>query len=103
LYNERVALFSCRFIHLLPKKTPEGDVVLFMKLLDRRSEKYINLEHIKVATMLMSLYFHQHGPANGMIAVFDMEGATLGHLARISLSGSKQLLYFVQVRFFNYF
>ncbi|CAH1367256.1 hypothetical protein MTP99_008508 [Tenebrio molitor] len=87
---------SVAFIHLLPKKTPEGDVVLFMKLLDRRSEKYINLEHIKVATMLMSLYFHQHGPANGMIAVFDMEGATLGHLARISLSGSKQLLYFVQ-------
>jgi hypothetical protein len=68
-----------------------------MRLLDRRPEVYVCLEHLKVMTMLMSLYFHQYGPANGMVAVFDMEGAALGHLTRINLSGMKQLLYFVQV------
>ncbi|KAJ3635613.1 hypothetical protein MTP99_008509 [Tenebrio molitor] len=87
---------SMSFIHLFPKKTPEGDVVLLMRLLDRRPEVYVCLEHLKVMTMLMSLYFHQYGPANGMVAVFDMEGASLGHLTRINLSGMKQLLYFIQ-------
>ncbi|XP_068918223.1 retinol-binding protein pinta-like isoform X2 [Tenebrio molitor] len=90
---------SMSFIHLFPKKTPEGDVVLLMRLLDRRPEVYVCLEHLKVMTMLMSLYFHQYGPANGMVAVFDMEGAALGHLTRINLSGMKQLLYFVQLKF----
>ncbi|RZC41575.1 CRAL TRIO domain containing protein, partial [Asbolus verrucosus] len=87
---------SVATLTMLPKKTKDGCVIMSMKLLDFKPENHISLEHIKVATMIMSLYFHQYGPANGLIAVFDTKGATLGHLTRINLIAFKQLLYFVQ-------
>ncbi|XP_063929669.1 retinaldehyde-binding protein 1-like isoform X2 [Zophobas morio] len=82
---------------ILPKKTPKGHTIVFLKLMETSTEKFHFVEHIKIFDMVCMLQLHQEGTSEGYIIVADLKGAVFGHLTRVALAGpgviKKFLLY----------
>ncbi|RZC37681.1 uncharacterized protein BDFB_004462 [Asbolus verrucosus] len=83
-------------INVLPKKTPEGYCVVFMKLIDFNPDNYRCVNQINLLDLHMMLHLHQNGPCNGVLTVADMKGLAFGHVTRFNLVAIKKHLYYVQ-------
>lgn len=94
-------MFNYRSVSILPDATDEGYIVGWIKLMSPRTELFNCINFIKQCAMSLILYSHQKGPKNGLRLVFDLTGASLGHLARLNLFVVKDMLVFLQV-FFHY-
>ncbi|XP_001808164.2 alpha-tocopherol transfer protein-like [Tribolium castaneum] len=83
-------------INFLPEKTPEGYVVVVMKMIDTRPENYNCVNQINLMDSIMMLYLHQHGTCNGIVSISDMQGISFGHMTRMNLGAIKKQLFYVQ-------
>lgn len=82
---------------ILPKKTQQGYVVCLVRLLDFNPENFLFPRTIRLLDMIIALYYYTQGPSNGLVAVFDAQGFTLGHLTRFNLTILKHALDYLQV------
>lgn len=82
---------------MLPKKTPEGYVILMLSLLNTNTEVFNCTTFLNYVITVATLYLHQIGIQNGAVAIFDMNGFSLGHVTRLNLNDIKHSLTFVQV------
>ncbi|KAG5875459.1 hypothetical protein JTB14_008737 [Gonioctena quinquepunctata] len=80
----------------LPKQTPDGDLVLFVKMMDLDPKNYIYAAQIKCFDMITLFHLHKYGPANGIVIVFDMKGFTLGHFLKVNVVYMKTFLFYLQ-------
>nr|XP_015838049.1 PREDICTED: uncharacterized protein LOC655774 [Tribolium castaneum] len=86
-----VALFA-----FLPKKTPQGDTIIFMKLMDSNPDNYNFSVQLKHFDMVCMLGLHQEGVSNGHIIVLDMKEVVFGHLTKLGPLAMKKFLYYLQ-------
>ncbi|XP_044261175.1 alpha-tocopherol transfer protein-like [Tribolium madens] len=86
-----VALFA-----FLPKKTPEGNTIIFMKLMDLNPENYNFSVQVKYFDMVCMLSLHQEGTSNGHIIVIDMKELVFGHITKLGPLEIKKFLYYLQ-------
>jgi hypothetical protein len=91
----KAALDVCVFA-TLPKKTPEGYTIFFMKIMDTNPNKFILADILKCLDMTCLLHLHQKGTSSGHVIIFDMTGAVLGHMARLGPLTIKKFLYYLQ-------
>ncbi|KAJ3618117.1 hypothetical protein MTP99_006148 [Tenebrio molitor] len=91
----KAALDVCVFA-TLPKKTPEGYTIFFMKLVDTSPNKFIFADVLKCLDMTCLLHLHQQGTSSGHVIVIDMAGVVLGHMARLGPLTIKKFLYYLQ-------
>lgn len=84
---------------ILPQETTEGHLISWIKLMNPRADLFNCINFIKQCAMSLTLYSHQKGPVNGLRLVFDLSGASIGHLARLNLFAIKDMLLFLQVFF----
>lgn len=91
-------LIYFRLFTVLPESTPEDYKVVYTKLTDYDASKFIYAEFVKLLDMVYMLWMHKciQYP-KGFVIVIDMEGATLGHLARLNVLIVKKFLYYLQV------
>ncbi|CAH1118414.1 unnamed protein product [Phaedon cochleariae] len=104
------AAINCVLFIPLPDLTPEGDLILFVKMMDTDPENYHYGTQINCFDMITLLHLHQHGPAKGVIIVFDMKGFAFGHFLKVNVAYMKTFLYYLQegmpirfksIQFFN--
>ncbi|XP_069680012.1 alpha-tocopherol transfer protein-like isoform X1 [Periplaneta americana] len=76
--------------------SPEGYKVVLFRLVDFDASKFHFVEALKMMFMFLDMYLAEDGLRPGYIAVFDMKGATLGHLARASISAVKTFMNYIQ-------
>ncbi|XP_069680013.1 alpha-tocopherol transfer protein-like isoform X2 [Periplaneta americana] len=79
--------------------SPEGYKVVLFRLVDFDASKFHFVEALKMMFMFLDMYLAEDGLRPGYIAVFDMKGATLGHLARASISAVKTFMNYIQLHF----
>ncbi|KAJ3651834.1 hypothetical protein Zmor_017842 [Zophobas morio] len=80
----------------LPKKTPEGYTIMFIKIIDVTPSSLNTEAQLKMFDMTCMLHLHQYGTSDGYVVVFDMEGTSFGHLFHISPLALKKFLHYVQ-------
>lgn len=80
----------------LPKATPDGHKVIFCRNVNPDPSLFVHCEATKVFLMVTDLWLLSEGTAPGHVIVFDMEGATLGHLARMGIVTFKKFFYYLQ-------
>ncbi|XP_054282981.1 alpha-tocopherol transfer protein-like [Macrosteles quadrilineatus] len=68
----------------LPKSTPEGYRILVYRLADTDPSKFNFQEALTAFFAYNDVRISEDGLVEGYIVVFDMKGATIGHLARVS-------------------
>ncbi|BET00530.1 CRAL/TRIO domain [Nesidiocoris tenuis] len=84
-------------IVVLPEKTAEGYAVVWSRLIDTDTSKFVLDDGIKLLFMVVdTILRNEHTDAKGLLFVFDNTGTTLGHLARVSLSSVKKYFIYVQ-------
>ncbi|KAJ3665876.1 hypothetical protein Zmor_001341 [Zophobas morio] len=81
---------------VLPKKTPEGNTVFLTRMLDYKVENYNFLNLIVVVNCVLTAHLHRHGFVDGLVAVLDFKGGSLGHVARVNLPVLKQSILHLQ-------
>ncbi|KAJ3651837.1 hypothetical protein Zmor_017845 [Zophobas morio] len=80
---------------MLPKKTPKGYTILYIKLIDP-DPRHLNMAtQVKIFDMTCMLHLHQTGITEGYVAMLDMQEVALRHLFRLSPSALKALLYYI--------
>ena len=91
LYFENYRLFS-----VLPKLTPDGYSIIFMKLMDSNPDNYNFAMQLKYFDMVCMQYLHQQGTSKGHLIVLDMKGVVFGHLTKLGPLTMKKFLYYLQ-------
>ncbi|XP_063222912.1 alpha-tocopherol transfer protein-like [Bacillus rossius redtenbacheri] len=82
---------------MLPRRTPEGYIVSVTRFVDLNPSKFVFLHNMKNFFMFADTWLSEDGLAPGIVTVFDAQGVSFGHLARISPLGLiKKLLFYVQ-------
>lgn len=89
---------SNRSYTILNRPTKEGYSIFYSRIMDFAPDKYVTTEQYKLVDMLILLEYFTNGIRPGLVVVIDMQGTTLGHLARINILTVKKFLYYVQVR-----
>ncbi|KAL0267281.1 UNVERIFIED_CONTAM: hypothetical protein PYX00_009597 [Menopon gallinae] len=90
--NGKVVML-CSF---LSKRTPENHRVLLMKIMNTDPAMYVFSEVTKAFNMHYDLELYLNGTAPGDEMVIDMDGISLGHLARLNLVAAKKILEYMQ-------
>ncbi|CAH1982463.1 unnamed protein product [Acanthoscelides obtectus] len=81
---------------ILPKRTPNGDTVIFFKLMDNNPDNFNFALQIRCFDMITLSHHHREGPQNGITILFDMQGIVFGHFLKLSVVIMKKLLYYLQ-------
>lgn len=84
-------------LNILPKLTPEGYCINYMKLVDCDPDHFHFINQLKQFDMLTMLHLSKCGPCNGYVLVLDMEGSVFGHLTKVNLIVVKKFLFYLQV------
>lgn len=84
-------------VSLLPKQTPDGYSVIYIKLMNSDPDLYNYPLQIRCFDMYTLLKLHLDGPKKGMIILVDMKGIVFGHLLKLSVVVMKKFLYYLQV------
>lgn len=80
----------------MPVPTPEGYRIIFHRLKDTRPSQYFLETGFKLLTMSIEADLYEHGCSPGLVFLFDMQGARLGHLLRISLTSVQKIFEYLQ-------
>ncbi|XP_045453970.1 uncharacterized protein LOC123663324 [Melitaea cinxia] len=80
----------------LPTFTADGYKVIYGRLLDADPKNFNFSDVVRLVGMVFDLYQYAEGTWPGLVAVIDMDFASMGHIARIDLSTLKQLVIFHQ-------
>jgi hypothetical protein len=67
------------------------------RLVDMDASKFNYDDCLKSWFMLQDVTLLEHGAVPGFVFVFDMKGASLGHVTRMSLSSIKKYYMYIQV------
>ena len=70
----------------MPNKTPEGYIVLMVKLLDSRVSNFNNTHVLTLGFMVAALHYHQYGFENGMVLLIDLKDFSVGHFLKTDFS-----------------
>lgn len=79
-----------------PKPDRNGNQIIFHRLADTRSSQYIFNDGIKLLLMSVDMNLNLNGCAPGYIFFFDMQGASLGHLTRLSINSIRKFFEYLQ-------
>ncbi|KAL7292389.1 hypothetical protein TKK_0013982 [Trichogramma kaykai] len=89
-------MFDTLCMITLQGTTAEGYAVMFGKLLDRNSGNYNYDDNIRYFGMSVDVLMHEKASLSpGLVIVFDVEGASLGHAAHFSPSSFKKFLFYL--------
>ncbi|XP_069680003.1 alpha-tocopherol transfer protein-like isoform X2 [Periplaneta americana] len=80
----------------MTRTTPEGYRVLLYRLTDYDSGKYSFIGMTKAFFMFNDVRLAEDGLEPGYVIVFDLKGATLGHLAKVTLTAVRKCMIYVQ-------
>ncbi|XP_049887074.1 alpha-tocopherol transfer protein-like [Pectinophora gossypiella] len=80
----------------LDMRTAEGYAAFYARLLDTDVKKFIFSDSLRMVLMLLDLWHLEDGTWPGLVIVIDLDGLTLGHLARLELLAVQQFLYYLQ-------
>ncbi|XP_044000943.1 alpha-tocopherol transfer protein-like isoform X2 [Aphidius gifuensis] len=80
----------------LPKPDSQGNCIIFHRLADYRSSKYILNDGIKLLQMSVDASLYYEGCTPGYIFLFDMKGVGLGHLTRLSITSIRKFFEYLQ-------
>ncbi|XP_059622662.1 retinol-binding protein pinta-like [Phlebotomus argentipes] len=80
----------------LPGLTPEGYKIIFCNLLDYDATKYNFTASLKLYSFVSDLHLWTEGTAEGHILLVDMQGMSLGHIARLGLVQMKKYITYLQ-------
>ncbi|KAG5875452.1 hypothetical protein JTB14_008730 [Gonioctena quinquepunctata] len=80
----------------LPKHCPDGELVIFIKLMDNNPDLYNFPVTIKVFDMITLLHVHQNAPSSGTMIVFDMEGISFSHFLKVNLVTLRKFMHYLQ-------
>ncbi|XP_069680007.1 retinol-binding protein pinta-like isoform X3 [Periplaneta americana] len=83
----------------MTRTTPEGYRVLLYRLTDYDSGKYSFIGMTKAFFMFNDVRLAEDGLEPGYVIVFDLKGATLGHLAKVTLTAVRKCMIYVQLHF----
>ncbi|XP_075232032.1 alpha-tocopherol transfer protein-like [Lycorma delicatula] len=90
-HSLKVLDFGC-----LPEKDPNGNQIIFHRLHEYESGKYVLDDGIRLLIMAFEACLYVEGTVPGYTILFDMKGVGLGHLMKIKISSLKKLLVYVQ-------
>ncbi|KAK5638703.1 hypothetical protein RI129_012998 [Pyrocoelia pectoralis] len=80
----------------LPKLTPEGSQILYWKLNNTDPSKYVFVDVLKCAEMILKMKLLETGTVDGLIFILDLDGFSLSHIAQIPVMMMKKLIIFLQ-------
>ncbi|CAH2094179.1 unnamed protein product [Euphydryas editha] len=80
----------------LPIRSFDNHHVIYHKLIDCDSKNFIFSDVIRAVLMMMDLKQFEEGTWPGFIILIDLNGVTLGHIAKLDLLTVQQLLYYLQ-------
>uniref|UniRef100_A0A336M8X4 CSON013469 protein n=1 Tax=Culicoides sonorensis TaxID=179676 RepID=A0A336M8X4_CULSO len=80
----------------LPKLTKEGYKVILVKLHNTDPSKFDLSDTLKLFSFFCDQMLLEQGCMEGHIIVFDMNGVTLSHVARLTIMAIKNYLYYLQ-------
>ncbi|XP_041971681.1 alpha-tocopherol transfer protein-like [Aricia agestis] len=84
----------------LPTRTPSGDAILYMRILNT-DVKVFNIETwIKGFFMVMDLVQYEEGTWPGFQIIVDFEGLGLGHITKVDVTNMRSVLYYLQEALF---
>ncbi|KAH0955270.1 hypothetical protein HN011_000425 [Eciton burchellii] len=80
----------------LPKPDHNGNQIIFHRLADSRPSQYMLNDGIKLLLMSIDGSLNMNGCSSGYIFLFDMHGAGIGHLTRLSINSIRKFLEYIQ-------
>ncbi|XP_011256049.1 alpha-tocopherol transfer protein-like [Camponotus floridanus] len=80
----------------LPKPDRNGSRIIFHRLADSRSSRYMFNDGIKLLLMSIDADLYTEGCSPGYIFLFDMHNVRLGHLTRLSISSIRWFFEYLQ-------
>ncbi|XP_044254677.1 inter-alpha-trypsin inhibitor heavy chain H4-like [Tribolium madens] len=83
-------------ITFLPEKTPHGEGIIFVKLLDQNPDNFDFVAILKYFDMVCSLYLNKEKLAQEYLVILDLDGLTKNHLNKFETSVLKKFLCYVQ-------
>ncbi|CAH0564944.1 unnamed protein product [Brassicogethes aeneus] len=81
---------------VLPKKTPEGYIVILMKLIDCDPDKFVFAHQIRNFDMNVIRHLNTQGTSEGVVIVVDMDGMVFGHLTKLNIIVMKKFMFYLQ-------
>ncbi|KAL1453639.1 hypothetical protein WDU94_009965 [Cyamophila willieti] len=89
-YNNTIGFY------ILDGFSSEGYRVLLMRLINTSSSAYSFTDALKLYTMYSDVMFETSGSCPGDLIIYDMVGTGFGHLPKLSVSGFKNMLQYLQ-------
>lgn len=80
----------------LPKKTPEGYTLIFIKLADTNPNNFDFAVQLRYFDMVCTTQLYQEGTSEGHVVVADMKGTVFGHLTKAGPIIVKKFLFYLQ-------
>jgi hypothetical protein len=81
----------------LPNRDQHGNIVMAGRLIDGDVSKFCYEDCLTMWYMLQDITLRENGTVPGFTFVLDMKGASLGHIAKISLASLKKYYMYIQV------
>jgi len=97
--NEFTVKLNNILITPLPGKTPEGYGIIYCRLMEPNPDNYDFGFQIKLFDMAVLQWLHREGCLPGVVFVTDMEGGTLSHMLKVTLTQVKHASFYVQEAF----
>ncbi|GAB1861430.1 Retinaldehyde-binding protein 1-like protein 2 [Camponotus japonicus] len=79
-----------------PKPDQNGSRIIFHRLADSRSSRYMFNDGIKLFLMSIDADLYTEGCSPGYVFLFDMHNVRLGHLTRLSISSIRWFFEYLQ-------
>ncbi|XP_072934701.1 alpha-tocopherol transfer protein-like [Epargyreus clarus] len=98
--NRMKKVSETTLISPLPMRTKEGYAILYTHFLDYDAKNFHYGDSLKTFIMIMDLWQYIEGTWPGFMIVIDLEGVTLGHVARLDLQNVQHIMYYLQEAMF---
>ncbi|XP_046979776.1 alpha-tocopherol transfer protein-like [Schistocerca americana] len=96
LKPELQAVWKMAHIASLPKRDPEGNKVIVVKLADTDPQKFNHADATKVFLLAMDASLREDGTVPGYHFIYDTAGLAMGHLARCNFTVLRKYMVYVQ-------
>ncbi|XP_063388491.1 clavesin-1-like [Cydia fagiglandana] len=97
LVNEKIfASLSAAVVLPLKARAHDGSAITYCSIIDPDARKYVFIDGLRVALMLLELTQAEQGTWPGLQIVFDMRTFSLQHLAKMDLHTVQQFMYYLQ-------